>query len=116
MRVAGDVALIIGGDGLGEGFEGEGDGEESPELASIPLRTESGAEGGDGGQENDGEIEGVDEEETLGGVVNGDEVKDEERRYEEGEGDEEPGELALGEQANLKGGAWWSVPRNGIAV
>jgi len=33
---------------------------------------------------------------TRCGVANGDEVKDEERRYEEGEGDEELGELALG--------------------
>jgi len=49
-------------------------------------------------------------------VPNGLEVKDEERRYEEGEGDEELGELAQGKQANLIGRAWRSVPSNGAAV
>jgi hypothetical protein len=48
------------------------------------------------GEEDDGEIEGVGEEEALCGVVNDDQVKEEERRYEEGEGDEELGELAEG--------------------
>jgi hypothetical protein len=55
---------------------------------------------------------------TRCGVPNGNglEVKDEERRYEEGEGDEELVELAQGKQANLIGRAWRSVPCSGVAV
>ena len=53
---------------------------------------------------------------ALGEVVNGDQVKQEDRRYEKGEGDEELGELAQGKQADLKVHAWRSVPSNGIAI
>jgi len=53
---------------------------------------------------------------TRCGVPNGLEVKDEERRCEEGEGDEELGELAQGKQANLMGHAWRSVPSKRAAV
>jgi hypothetical protein len=88
--------LIVGGGGLGEGFEGEGDGEESPELASVTERATGRVEGGESGKENDEEIERVGEDVARFRVADGDEVKNEERRYEEGEGDEELGELALG--------------------
>jgi len=86
--------LVVGGDGLGERFHGKRDGEQGPELASVALGAAGGVEGAEGGEENHGEIEGVGEEQAFCGVVNGFEVEEEERRYEEGEGDEEPGELA----------------------
>jgi hypothetical protein len=108
--------LVKGGEGLSEGFEGESNAEERPELASVGLGDAGGVEGAEGGEEDDEEIEGVGEEEAVCGVVNGDEVKEEERRYEEGEGDEELGELAKGKQANLKGRAWRSVPSSGAAI
>jgi hypothetical protein len=60
------------------------------------LRATSRIKGGESGEEDDGEIERVGEEETLRGVVNGGEVKEEERCYKEREGDEELGELAEG--------------------
>jgi hypothetical protein len=53
---------------------------------------------------------------TRCGVANGYQVKEEERRYEEGDGDEELGELAEGKQADLKVHAWRNVPSNGIAI
>ena len=116
LRGAGNVALIVGGDGLGEGFEGEGDTEERPELASIALGETGGVERAESGKENGGEIERVGEEKALSGVLNGDEVKEEERRYKEGDGDEEPGKLAMEKQADLKGHAWRNVSSAGTRV
>jgi hypothetical protein len=88
--------LVVGGGGLGERFEGEGDGEESPELAGVTVRATGRFERGKRGEKDDAKIEGIGKEVAGFRVADGDEVKDEERRYEEGEGDEELGELALG--------------------
>jgi hypothetical protein len=108
--------LVIGGGGLGEGFDGEGDREECPELSSVTERATGRVEGGENGEEDNAEIEGVGEEVARFRVADGDEVKKEERRYEEGEGDEELGKLAKGTQADLKGRAWRCVPGNGLAA
>jgi hypothetical protein len=85
-------------------------------LARVALRAASGVRRSERPKYDDNEIEGVGEEKASGGVVNDFEVKDEERRYEEGEGDEELGELAKGKQADLKGRAWRSVPGDGTIV
>jgi hypothetical protein len=111
-----DVALLIGGGGFGEGLEAEGDGEESPQLPSVTVRAAGRVEGTEGGEKDDAEIEGVGEKKALCGVVDGQEFKKEQRRYKEGESDEELGELAEGTQANLKGRAWRSGPGNGTAA
>ena len=116
IRRTGNVALVVGGDGLGEGFDGEGDREERPELASVTLRATGRVERGESGEKDDAEIEGVGEEVARFRVADGDEVKKEERRYEEGEGDEELGKLALGLQADLRGRAWRCGPGNGLAA
>ena len=52
--------------------------------------------GSESGEKEDGEIERVAEQETKGWIADGQKVKYQERRYEEGEGDEELGKLALG--------------------
>jgi len=52
--------------------------------------------GGESGEKDDREIEKIGEEQTSRGGANGEKGKKLERRHEEGEGDEEPGELALG--------------------
>jgi len=44
IRRTGNIALVIGGDGLGQGFEGKGDGEEGPELAGVTVRAAGGVE------------------------------------------------------------------------
>ena len=52
--------------------------------------------GGESGEKDDREIEKIGEEQTSSGSADGEKGKKLERRYEEGDGDEEPGELALG--------------------
>jgi hypothetical protein len=65
-------------------------------LASVTEGATRSLEGGEGGEKDDGEIEGVGIEKTSCRIADGEEVKQLERRYDEGEGDEELGELALG--------------------
>ena len=52
--------------------------------------------GSESGEKDDREIEKIGEEQTSCGGADGEKGKQLERRYEEGEGDEELGELALG--------------------
>lgn len=74
---AGDEALIVGTDGLGQGLESEGDGEKKPELACVGGRAARGIERAGGSEEGHREVQGVGDQEPGGGRANKLKVEDE---------------------------------------
>jgi hypothetical protein len=101
LRRAGDEALVIGTDGLAEGFESEGGGEEKPQLAGIAIGAAGGVVGADGGENYHGEIEGVGDEEIGSEGADEFEVQNEEQREEETDCDRDAREPAGGEHEDL---------------
>jgi hypothetical protein len=101
LRRAGDEALIVGTDGLAEGFEGEGGGEEKPQLAGIAIGAAGGIVGADGGENHHGEIEGIGDEEIGGERADEFEIEDKEQREEETDCDRDAREPAGGEHEDL---------------
>ena len=65
-RGAGDKGLVVGSDGLCGGGERESDGEQEPELAGIAGGAASRVERADGGEQDNGEVEGVGQEQAGG--------------------------------------------------
>jgi hypothetical protein len=98
LRRAGDERLVIGADGLSDGFERQSDREKSPELAGVAGGTASDVEGGNGGQEEHGEVQGVGEKKAFGGGMNELQIEDEQNSDEDRGSDGEAGKLAGREQ------------------
>jgi hypothetical protein len=95
--------LVVGGYALGAGFERKGNREEKPELARVTRSAEGRVEGADRGEKNNGEVEGVGEEEAGGGRTIESEVEDEEQREEKSGCDSESRKPAGGEHDGLAG-------------
>lgn len=79
-------------------FEGECDGEESPELAGIPGRSARDVKGANGGEKDHGEVQSVGEEKAFGGGANGFQIQHEQNSHKDRSSDGEPGKLAGREQ------------------
>jgi len=79
----GNKALVVGADGLSQGLERKGDGEEEPNLASVAGRALGDIERANGGEDDHGNVEGVGNKEAGDRGVNKFEVEDEQQGYEE---------------------------------
>ena len=101
VRGVGDEGLVVGGDGLRGGVEREGDGEEEPELAGVAGRAASRGERADGGEQDDGEVERVGEQQTGDGGADEIEVEDEEQREKQSGCESETRKTTGGEQERL---------------
>ena len=98
LRGAGDETLVIGADGLAQGFQGKGDSEKEPKLARITGRAAGGVEAANGGEENYGGVEGVGSEETAGGGANEFEIKEKQQHEEKSGRESETRKSTRGEQ------------------
>jgi len=119
LNGGGDEALVVGADGLREGFEGERGGKEEPDLSRVAGGAASNVEGAEGGEEDHGEVEGVGEEELGGRRGNKFEIEDEEQRKKKSGRKGEAREFAGGGQRAPCGRRDWengeSLQQKGIS-
>jgi len=102
--------LVIGGDKLADGFDGESDGEQIPNLARVTSGAETYVKRGRGGDRENRGVESIGEQQAGEGGANEFEIVSKgESRKESGE-QSEPRKLARGEQEALTGYARRNVP------
>jgi len=101
LRDVGDEALVIGTDGLRQGFQREGDAEQEPELTRVAGRAAGHKEGTQGGPENDEEVEGIGDEEAYSSDTDEFKIKNEQNGREESDRDHDSRKLAGSGQGDL---------------
>jgi hypothetical protein len=109
-----DVALIVTGEPLANGFKAQGNSQQDPDLTDIAGRAKACIERTDGGESDNESIERVGEEEPDKRVADKFQIENEEENRKESGEEGEPRKLAGGKQNDLTGNERPSVP-GGVA-
>ena len=94
----GKKALVIGGDGLSAGLQGEGDGEEGPYLSKVSGGTKGATDADTGSQSDHGEIQGIREKKIQRRGRNESKVEKERENDEDDKYEKDAGKLTRREQ------------------
>jgi len=93
--------LVVGAESLGDGQEGEGNGEQGPETAGRTGTAAGDIQGGESSKHDHGKLEGVCVEKASAGSANELRIDEEKQRREQGNGKGESRKLSGREQGGL---------------